>query len=250
MKELKELFKLDKNIPVPLYYQLKQVILRQIESGTLKPGDSLPTEAELCESLNISRPTIRQAFGELVSDGYLYRLKGKGTFVSTPKIEEKFFTKLESFNQEMIQKGLTPSTQVLEFKVVNGIPAVNEALQISLEERLIYLQRLRFANEEPIVYVETFLPYGRFSELFKENLAEESLYDILEEKYKMRVQRVTRQIEAMNASTKDSEYLKIQKKAAVCLVKTTGYTSDEIPVEYSVARYRGDRNKFSIDLFR
>lgn len=78
-------FKLDKNIPIPLYYQLKQQIIREITNNRLKPGDSIPTEEEFSRALNISRPTIRQALGELVNEGYIYRLKGKGTFVSPPK---------------------------------------------------------------------------------------------------------------------------------------------------------------------
>ena len=115
-----EEFKLDRNTPVPLYYQLKQYLIGQVRSGKLKVGDMLPTEFELCEKFGVSRPTVRQAMSEMVAEGYLYRHKGKGTFVSKPKLEGRFFQKLQSYNVEMTQKGLEPATEVLNLKTVTA----------------------------------------------------------------------------------------------------------------------------------
>lgn len=99
---------IDKQAPIPLYYQLKQQILRHISEGTLQFGDLLPSEAEICEKLKISRPTVRQAMGDLTAEGYLTRQKGKGTFVARPKIQGGFFQKLQSFEEEMRQRGSCP----------------------------------------------------------------------------------------------------------------------------------------------
>ncbi|NLX70494.1 MAG: GntR family transcriptional regulator [Clostridiales bacterium] len=243
-------FKLDKNIPIPLYYQLKQQIIREITNNRLKPGDSIPTEEEFSRALNISRPTIRQALGELVNEGYIYRLKGKGTFVSPPKIDELFFQKLESFNDEMIKKGLKPSTRVLDLNVIPGIARINEMLNIPLEEKLVYLFRLRFANDEPIVYVETYLPYKDCPGIIEEDFTRGSLYRILEEKYNKRIVRATRKIEAVNASKEDAKLLGIKNNDAILFVRTVAYDWYGTPTEYSEARYRGDRNQFSVDLVR
>lgn len=243
-------FELDKNVPIPLYYQLKQYIIGEIHKNNLRTGDAIPTEAEFSETLNISRPTIRHALGELVTEGYLYRMKGKGTFVSRPKINETFFQELLSFNDEMIQKGLTPSTKVLDLKVIQGIEAINRSLMISPKDDLIYLSRLRFANEEPIVYLETYLRYLDCVNLLKEDFVVNSLYQTLEDRYNINVIKVSRQIEAVNAGASDSKMLNIRKNQAICLVKTTAYTAENKPVEYSVARYRGDRNLFSVELHR
>lgn len=245
-----EEFKLDKNIPVPLYYQLKQHIINEIQNKHLRIGDCIPTEAEFSSMLNISRPTIRQALSELVTEGYLHRLKGKGTFVSRPKIDERFFQQLQSFNHEMLQKGLKPSTKVLDLKVVGGIGGINEELDIKPDEDLIYLGRLRFADDEPIVFLETYLPYKFCQGLVNEDFVNNSLYTILEDKYNKKVVRVSRKIEAVNASNTDSKMLNIKKNQAVCLVKTIAFSDDNVPVEYSIARYRGDRNQFSVELFR
>ena len=105
--------KMDRNIPVPLYYQLKQFMISQIEQNVLKEGDPVPSEEELCHILNVSRATIRQAFSELVAEGHLKRMKAKGTFIAKPKIEGEFFQTIESFNDEMRKKGLVPSTKVI-----------------------------------------------------------------------------------------------------------------------------------------
>ena len=241
---------LDKNIPVPLYYQLKQCIIGEIQNGNLKVGDSIPTEAEFSEKLGISRPTIRQALSELVAEGYLHRMKGKGTFISKPKIDERFFQQLQSFNQEMLNKGLNPSTEVLDFKIIAGIAAINQRLKIGASEELIYLRRLRYADGEPVVYLETYLPCKYFGRILNEDLVNHSLYHVLEEKFNKKVVRVIRQIEATNAGNEEARLLKMKKNQAVCLVKTVAYTQDDIPVEYSVARYRGDRNQFSVELIR
>jgi GntR family transcriptional regulator len=241
--------KLDKNIPTPLYYQLKKHILTLIENGMIQEGDMLPPENELCEALNVSRPTIRQALSELVNEGYLSRYKGKGTFVSNPKVEERFLSKLETFNQEMISKGLTPQTRVIKLEKLTGPHEANEKLGLPLDAPLIYLSRVRLADQAPLVYVETFLPYEPYLKLMKVDFTVNSLYKSLEELYHVRVNRVRREIEAINARSKEAELLQITKNKALILVRTVASSDDaSMPVEFSIARYRGDRNKFSVDI--
>ena len=240
---------LDKGVPIPLYYQLKKQVLSLIKSSELKEGELLPPENDLCKMLNVSRPTVRQAFGELVTEGYLTRHKGKGTFISKPKVEETFFSKVEPFHKEMIAKGLKPSTVVIKLEKIQGPHEANEKLSLPLSEPLIYLSRLRSANSVPMVYLETFLPYEAYSKLILVNFTIESLYDSLEKIYQTRVNRVRREFTAINANQKEAKWLQIARHKAISLVKTVAY-SDTIPIEYSIARYRGDINQFSVELFR
>ena len=93
-------FTISKASPVPLYFQLKTQLVELLKQGIFQAGDKLPTEAEFCELLDISRPTVRQAFSELINEGYITRHKAKGTFVSRPKIEGYFFPKLGSFDED------------------------------------------------------------------------------------------------------------------------------------------------------
>jgi GntR family transcriptional regulator len=190
---------LDKNVPVPLYYQLKKQILAMIDDGTLKEGDMLPPENEFCDLLHVSRPTVRQALGRLVAEGLFEQVqKGKGTFVSRNKVEERFFSKLETFH-----------------------------------------------------YVETFLPYKKYEKMMEVDFTVNSLYDSLEKIYHVRISHVRREIVAINARKKEADLLHIARNKAVSLVKTVAISDGSPdPVEFSLAWYRGDLNKFSLDVFR
>ena len=119
---------------------------------------------EISEYFGISRPTVRQAINELVVEGYLYRVKAKGTFVSKPKITQDFLQTLDSFNNEMRKKGLVPSTKILEREIVKSDEKVAKTLDLEPGTDVIKLTRLRFADDEPIVFVITYtlqcLPCG------------------------------------------------------------------------------------------
>ncbi|MEG0330064.1 MAG: GntR family transcriptional regulator [Longicatena sp.] len=247
---LEENFKIDKNSPVPLYFQIKQEIIKAIRSGVYVPEDQLPTELEFCNALDISRPTIRQAFQELINEGYITRLKAKGTFVSKPKVEGFFFKKLESYNEEMISLGLTPRTSVLLSEVENASEEVQKYLKLSEDAKVLHLIRLRYADEEPMVYVDTYVPYALFPKLAQADfsLSTTSLYDILKTTYNHPIAYVDRTIEASNATSGISSVLQIPQSQAIYTITTIACDAQDIPIEYSISKYRGDRNKFTIRL--
>src|SRR5690606_36647664 len=107
--------RVSKNSPIPLYYQLKEILQEMIDNEELKPGDALPSERELCEILGISRMTVRKAVMDLVNEGIVYREQGKGTFVAKPK-SKHLLNKLQGFTEEMEEKGLKVKTQILSFE--------------------------------------------------------------------------------------------------------------------------------------
>ena len=242
---------LDKNTPIPLYFQLKKQILCFIENAEIKEGELLPPENELCRKLEVSRPTIRQAFSELVNEGYLNRYKGKGTFVSSPKVNDSLFSKLGSFQDQMLEKGYNTKTHVIKLEKVNGLNEANRRLSLPIGAPLIYLSRIRSVDTIPLVYVETYLPYEEYKELMQVDFTVNSLYNSLERLYHKRVNWVKREFVAVNAPQKEAELLQIARNKALCLVKTVAYSKGfPNPVEFSIARYRGDMNKFSIELSR
>lgn len=245
-KNIAKHFHISKNSPVPLYFQLKAQLLDLLKEGVFQPGDKLPTEVEFCELLDISRPTVRQAFMELINEGYINRMKAKGTFVAEPKIEGFFFQKLSSFDQEMRSLHLTPSTSVLVGEVITAPEICREVFDQS--ERVFHLERLRYANDQPMVLVNTYVPYQRFPGIEQVDFEATSLYDVMEQSYDTPIIYVDRSVEARLAPTREAKLLGIDAKQALMHVKTTAYNKDDQPMEFSIADYRGDRNQFKMRL--
>lgn len=240
---------IDKNIPVPLYYQLKEGLLKLIQSGELPTGAMLPREQDLCVELDISRTTVRQAITELVRDGWLYRVKSKGTFVSRPKITQDFIKKLEPFDVQIARENRVPKTRLIELKVMKAPADVAESLEIPEGTKVIYMYRQRFADDEAIVTIKTYLPYKACSYIMNRDFEQESLYHMLSEREETKVCMAHRVIEAVEAVKEDAKYMDIRVGRAIQLTKTVGYNSEQKPVEYSVARYRGDRNSFDVNIY-
>ena len=242
-------YHLDKDSPVPLHYQLKSQIEARIRAGLYQDGQRIPAESQLCAELGISRTVVRQALGALAADGLLLRQKGRGTTVCTQKVSGHFFQHLQSFGQEMKAKGLTPSTRVLSFGPCPANPAAAAALGLGPEDPLLLLRRVRCADGQPLVYVQTWLSAERFGLLLQEDMAVQSLYDLMERRCGVRVTHVRRTIEAV-ACGEEAVLLELPAGSPVCLVTTVGCDGQNAPVEYSLAHYRGDRNRFHVELFR
>jgi GntR family transcriptional regulator, N-acetylglucosamine utilization regulator len=239
---------LNKEVPIPYYYQLKEILLDYITNHHQERDKAIPTEVEISTHFNISRPTVRQAINELVVEGYLVRHKGKGTFITQPKINQAFLQVLDSFNNEMSKKGLVPSTKVLGLDVIECDEKTAEALQIPAGSRVIQLRRLRFANGEPIVYVVTHLPYDRCYPIMAKDLEFESLYEILRQVCDFTLLKAVRNLEAVLAGEYEAKVLGIEKGAPIQYIKSVTYLTDESPIEYSLAKYRGDRSQFTFEL--
>ena len=239
---------LNKNIPVPLYYQLKEILLDVIQNA--KEGDPFPTEIDLCEQFDISRTTVRQAMNELVSEGYLQRMKGKGTFVAEPKVKQDFFIALTSFNEEMQRQGLVPRTKVLELKRVTADAKIAKALNVPAGIDVVKLVRLRSVNDKVVLLLMTFLPDDKFPGILSMDFENKPLYQTVEEDFGYVIERATRRIEARKASKYEAQLLEIEEEEPILFVETIAYLNDGTPFEYSFSRYRGDRSEFSLELSR
>jgi GntR family transcriptional regulator len=238
---------IDKTTPIPMYYQLKNIILSEIKNNTLKQGDMLPTEIDLGKIYGLSRTTTRQALIELVSEGYLYRTKGKGTFVAKPKLVQDFMRRIESYDEQMKRLNMVPSTKVIENKIVSANKVVAQSLNVEVGQDVVLLKRLRYADDEPIVVLDTYLTL-ECSGLSKMDMEKNGLYNFLAQSQKTKISRVVRQFEATLVKKEEREFLQIEKGHPIQLVTTVGFNVDGKPVEYSVASYRGDKSKFIVEL--
>ncbi|MGN8800820.1 GntR family transcriptional regulator [Candidatus Merdisoma sp. HCP28S3_D10] len=241
--------KLDKTTPIPLYFQLKELIMSEIKNGSYPKDSMIPTEKELSDMFGISRTTVRQAITEMVQEGWLYRVKSKGTFVSQPKINQDFIQKLESYNDQIVRTGRTPYTEVLDFKVEKAKPEVAEHLNIRPEDPVVFLYRKRYADDEPIVVLKTYLPYDRCSFVMEHDFTKESLYSVLSRDDSTRVYCVKRLVEAVEATASDAEILDMKKGKPIQFFSSVGVNVFGQPIEFSLARYRGDRNSFEVTVF-
>lgn len=239
---------LDKSVPIPLYFQLKELILAEIKDGNYKIGSMIPTENELSNMFQISRTTIRQAITELVQEGWLYRVKSKGTFVAKPKIDQSFIQALGSFNDQISQIGRTPSTELLDFEVVEAPDHVASELNLEPKAKVIYIHRKRFADDEPIVMVKTYLPYEKCSFVLDHDFSKESLYPVMASNDDTQIYKIRRLIEAVDAQDYDIKHLNIKRGQAIQQFISVGYNMYGVPLEYSLARYRGDRNRFEVTI--
>ncbi len=240
---------MDKDGPVPLYYQLLNDLRARV-SREFNPGDLFPTEESLCTQYGVSRTTVRAAIDVLARENILKRVRGKGTYVQEQKIEQNFFQNLTSFSHEIRVKGMTPSTKVIEF---NSGPATEEdvfALNVSLDSSVFRLKRLRFINDQPVVLVITHVPYALCVSLDSYNFENESLYEVLERNFSLPVAMARREVEVTQASKDLATALQVKRGTPLLLVKTTAYTREKTAIEYSVAYYRGDRNRFVVELER
>ena len=160
---------INKDVPIPLYYQVKQIILDEINNEGVRAGDAIPTEKAFCDIYGISRTTIRQAISELVNEGYLYRVKSKGTFVSQPKAKTDLVNMYDGYNMEIFNMAMTPSTQAIELTLVKANSEQARALEINEGDNVIYLLRHRYADGMAMGYVESYYKYPLCDILLKED---------------------------------------------------------------------------------
>lgn len=240
---------LDRTVPIPLYYQLKNIITTEIDDGTYQPGQAIPTEEELISHFNISRTTVRQAITELVQEGRLYRVKSKGTFVAENKLNTDFISRLEPFNEQVSRLGKKPSTKVLDFRLGAAPANVAEALGLQQNDPIVFLQRLRYADDTPIVLVKTYLPMSLYDILKDCDFSQESLYHVMANHGPAsKVHHVHRIVEAIQPPASIARLLECQLDVPLLFFTSTGFTAENVPVEYSKAYYRGDCNKFEITI--
>ena len=238
---------LKKNGGDPLYAQLEKFIADGIQNNDFKAGDYLPPEEEIAAYYNISRPTVRHAFQNLMQKGYVQRQKAKGTRVLPKRVDGQFFNKIISFDDEMIEKGIVPSTKVIHFEPTVIPEDIQSAMGVKSTDG-IYLERVRYGDGIPMVNTVTYMPYIRCFPLMNCDLEKINLYHAMAAEMGERVVRVKRSIQAKKADAHIAQMLECSVGTPVLKVFTNGYNQNGELLEYSIADYHGERNVFNIEL--
>jgi GntR family transcriptional regulator len=240
---------INKNSPLPIYYQIEELIKQQITSKDLTSGDCLPSEREYAEKFNISRMTVRQAITNLVNSGYLHRVKGKGTFVADQSVVEQQLQGVTSFTEEMVARGKNPSSSILKFEKIPANKEIARKLNINEDDLVYEIERLRLADNIPMALESSYHPVNLFKDL-TEKIASRSIYRYVEEDLGQKIDYSTQSIEASSTGNRESILLNIKEGSPILLMERIAYLTNEVPLEVVRSRYRADRYKFVIKMNR
>jgi GntR family transcriptional regulator len=228
----------------PKYRQVIESLRPQIEGW--EADHPLPSEAELCAQYGISRTTARKALAELIHEGLLYAVQGKGTFVSPAKYRMRWAQRTAGFHSDMIRLGQAVRSEVLEMGVVEAGEPVARMLQIEAGERAIRVVRRRFVNGAPYDLCTNHLSYERFEGLEEEDLTDRSLYGLLKARFGVDLAGGIRMVEANACTAEEARLLEISPGSPVLVVASQMMDAEGRVVEYGVSRGRGDRAQVEI----
>lgn len=229
-----------------VYLEIRNDILEKIHSGYYPIGETIPAETELAKQYNVSRPTIRQAIQALVDQGILEKRRKRGTIVCPGKIDQEFTQRIDSFDAQIHQKGHTSQTKVLTFQKEEASQTVQEILQCDTVYKLV---RLRYIDQSPNVFTVTYMPYELFKHFDKIDFSKESFYEQCKQ-CGHPIATVTRHLEVVSADETLADLLHVNIKDPLFYFHSYGKDPQGIPIEYSIAKYRGDTNSFSFTLQR
>lgn len=231
---------------LPTYKLIRDDVLGQITQGALAPGQSLPSERDMCLQYGTSRMTVRQAISELEVQGYVYKIQGKGTFAANRKVIQPLFH-ISGFSEDMRKRGKTPTSQVLFFGLRQADKRIAGHLGIPLGEIYICAKRLRLADGMPMAIETSCLNYSLCSELLSRDLAKESLYQILTSVVGLNLKSGNQYLEAGLADAEQSALLSVPAGSAVLLIERHISTDAGTPVEVAFSVYRGDLYSFYVE---
>lgn len=241
---------LDKQSPIPRYYQIETLLEGHIRDRDWVPGDQLPTEDELCEHFDVSRTVIRRALLNLENNGLIWRSPGKGTFVARPKLKESLIQTLRGFYEDTLAQGHTPRTRIVEQGPRPAPENVARFLGVDPGEPLFYLKRLRFVDDVAHLLSETYLRLDLCPCLREKDFEAKSLYAVLESECGLEIKRGRRVVEAVAADEDTAALLQIDPGSPLLLLRSLMYIHDGVPFEYSIGMHRADRSRFEIDIIR
>jgi len=240
---------LDKTLPVPLYHQLKTILLERVNAGHWKPGQQLPTEDELAAEFGVSKMTVRQALRDLAQSRIVRREQGKGTFVSETRIQ--FGPRLlASFTEEMRGAGVEAGSRVLEHRLEPASGEVALKLEVKEGAPVFLLRRLRLAGGEPRGLQTAYLPAGFVPGIVECDFASASLYETLESRYRLLPDHALQKHFAIAVDGEEAALLEVPDGSPALGGERLTFLRDGRPLELTYSIMRGDRYQIELKLVR
>lgn len=233
---------------IPKYEFIFNDIIAEINSGKFPPGSELPSESELTKIYDVSRITVRRAIDELFRSGYIDKQQGKRGYVKE-NITDQELTTISSYTEEILRKGMIPSRKVIcaELRLCTG--EEQQKLNLDKAEPIFFLQRIVCANNKPLCFTEVVLPYYLFRDIETYDFTEQSLYDLIENSYHIKIIRSVLKLRAISADSDIAGHLEIEKY--VPLLYSSAVTFGEagkkqIPIEMFKSYYLTDRFEYTL----
>ena len=232
-------------IPIPVYYQLQRTIREDIEKGCWKPGECIPPERVIAEDHKVSIGTVKKALLNLVHEGYLYRIQGKGTFVAGTTLRReslRYYRLLEHFGGDEADV----TVKLLKINTVKCFTPANRYLGIRTNQKLFEIKRIFYIKETPVVYHISYLPAKKFNKLneLPRNLFEKiTLYKALETYYGLPTIYNHELFDAIPADNEISKKLKITEGMPVLSIEMLSFTYKDQPYEYRQSYFASTERK-------
>ena len=236
---------INKSSITPLYVQLMDIIINKIENH-MKENDKLDSEREICIKYGVSRTTVRQALDELKNSKYIYKVQGKGNFIASRVVEQDLI-KVSSFTEDMKKCGKNPTSKLLNFEITEANSKIAKKLQIETSELIFKISRIRIADDIPMIYEITYLPYERFIGMTEEMMEKNSLYEILKKSFSAKITSAEEVIESVLINKLESIYLGIPQGQAGLKFERITYEHMKV-IEYTITIARGDKFKYRVCL--
>ncbi|WP_391559967.1 GntR family transcriptional regulator [Robertmurraya sp.] len=230
---------IDRKAETPVYIQLKNFFMKEIQSGRLNFGTKIPSERDLTKQYNVSRATARQALSLLEREGFVERIVGSGTFVTNTRIQLDFIT-FNSFTNVLLDQGIVPATKMLKVCREEANPLIASKLNISSNEEIIVIKRLRFADGIPISIQTTHIPYifcPKIEQFLKDNV---SIYKILREEFNIDLVKTKQHMRVAYSNEEESKLLKIQSESPCLLLEEVTADRSGRNIDFSILKTRSD----------
>jgi GntR family transcriptional regulator len=232
---------------MPAYQKIQATIMERIEKGELKPGDAVDSERELARIHKVSLMTARHALTGLEREGMVQRRRGAGTFVAPPKIH---FNKLTSFTEQMASRSLSACSKILSFELVDNEHEVAARLALTADTRLLKLERLRLAGDEPFAIETCYLAAEDVAGLTRSQLVRGSLFSILEGTYGIQIAYADEEMDATAAAPATASLLKVARDEPLLRIRQVIYSTKGKAALYVLGLYRSDRHTLLVRRFR
>jgi GntR family transcriptional regulator len=236
---------IDRSSPIPLYHQLEYLLRREIENGSYRPGDTLPSEGEICARYEVSRSVVRQTLTNLTHAGIIRTERGRGSFVAERKLQERFVQRTTGLYDDLRRMGYKIRTHVVRQGIEELPLPVQEFLQT---KRGVRIDRVRSVDGRVLTFIRSFIPESRCPGLEHAELEDRSLYQVLADEYGLRVASGRRTVEAVAAEDEIAKHLGVDPGEPLLLLRSSSRDDRGEPLEWFEAWHRGDRTMFEIEI--